>query len=59
MKKLFALSERYDAPLVTTEKDAARLPPEARAKIYVVPVTLSLRDEDALDRLLEPLLPRA
>ena len=59
LKKLFALSERYDAPLVTTEKDAVRLPPEARAKIYVVPVTLSLRDEDALDRLLEPLLPRA
>ena len=58
LKKLFVLAERYDAPLVTTEKDAVRLSPEVREKILVVPVTLSLRDEDALDRLLAPLLPR-
>ncbi len=58
LEKLFELAERYDAPLVTTEKDAVRLAPDVRAKICVVPVTLSLRDEEALDRLLAPLLPR-
>lgn len=58
LAKLFELSERYGAPLVTTEKDAVRLPPDVREKVKVVPVTLSLRDEDALDRLLAPLLPR-
>lgn len=59
LEKLFKLSEQYDVPLVTTEKDAVRLPPDARARVEVVPVTLSVRDEDALERLLEPLLPRA
>lgn len=41
-----------DARPVTTAKDAVRLPPEARAMVTVVDVTLSWRDPEALARLL-------
>jgi tetraacyldisaccharide 4'-kinase len=41
------------AVLVTTEKDAVRLPPEARAMVQTLPVRLHLRDGQALDRLLD------
>jgi tetraacyldisaccharide 4'-kinase len=56
--KLAALAEQYDALLVTTAKDLVRVPEELRAKIRVLTVSLSLRDDGALDRLLAPLLPR-
>ncbi len=49
-----ALSQR--ARLVTTEKDAARLPTEWRAKVSVLPVRLELEDGAALDAALDRLL---
>lgn len=44
------------ARLVTTAKDAVRLPPEARRMVEVLHVTLELADPAALGRVLAPLL---
>jgi tetraacyldisaccharide 4'-kinase len=43
---------------VTTEKDAVRVPEDLRASIRVLTVTLKWRDQDALERLLNPVLAR-
>jgi tetraacyldisaccharide 4'-kinase len=45
-----------DAKLVTTEKDAVRLPPEARDMVEVLRVGLQFDDNQALDILLSPIL---
>lgn len=45
-----------DAKLVTTEKDAVRLPPEAREMVEVLRVSLQFDDNQALDTLLSPIL---
>ena len=45
-----------DARLVTTAKDAVRLPPEARSMVEVLHVTLEFADPEALGRVLAPLL---
>lgn len=45
-----------EARLVTTAKDAVRLPPEARRMVEVLNVTLEFADPAALDRVLAPLL---
>jgi tetraacyldisaccharide 4'-kinase len=47
------------ATLVTTEKDAVRLPSEARRMVEVLPVELVFEDEAALDRVLAPTLAHA
>ena len=57
--EIMSLCERAaaaDAVPVTTEKDHVRLPPEARAMVTPVPVTLAWQDEAAVLRLLQPLL---
>ena len=46
------------ARLITTEKDAARLTPEWRARVLVLPVTAHFSDEAALDALLAPVRAR-
>ena len=38
-----------EAQLVTTEKDATRLPDEFRAKVITIPVRLEIEDWSALD----------
>ena len=45
-----------NALLVTTEKDAVRLPPAARDMVKVLRVVLEWQDDDALDKLLEPVI---
>ncbi len=56
LAKLLAEAEAEDALLVTTEKDAVRLPAAWRARVLVVRVEVNWRDEGALDALLTPLL---
>ncbi|MGE0596023.1 MAG: tetraacyldisaccharide 4'-kinase [Hyphomonadaceae bacterium] len=46
------------ARLITTEKDAARLTPEWRARVLVLPVEAQFSDEPALDALLAPIRSR-
>ena len=47
-----------DAEPITTEKDAVRLPPEARAMVRVLKVALAWDDPASPDRLLAPVLER-
>ena len=54
--RLKAQADRQDALLVTTEKDMARIPPDARAGIYIVMTELVWEDEASLDRLLDAAL---
>ena len=55
---IVAQAKERDAQPVTTEKDYARLPPDARAMVRTLPVTLSWPDPAALHGLLAPLLAR-
>jgi len=43
------------AQLVTTEKDAARLPPAYRSKVITLPVRLRFQDASSLDQVLKKL----
>jgi tetraacyldisaccharide 4'-kinase len=52
------LARERSATLITTEKDAARLSPEWRARVAVLPVTAQFADEAALDALLAPIRAR-
>ncbi len=54
--ELVARAQALGAALVTTEKDAVRLPPDRLSEIQVLAVNLAWRDPAAIDRLLEPLL---
>ncbi len=58
MHLLDALAEERGACLITTEKDAARLSLEWRARVAVLPVTARFEDEAALDALLAPIRSR-
>ena len=51
-------AKERDAQPVTTEKDHVRLPPDARAMVLTLPVTLAWRDPAAVRALLAPLLAR-
>jgi tetraacyldisaccharide 4'-kinase len=55
LRLLMQLADERGAQLITTEKDAARLSPEWRARVAVLPVTATFDDETALDALLEPI----
>lgn len=53
IERLADLAEGLDATLVTTEKDAVRLPPESRASVSVFPVSARFADEGAFAALLQ------
>jgi tetraacyldisaccharide 4'-kinase len=52
---LTRMAEEQGAALITTEKDAARLSPEWRARVAVLPVSAQFEDEAALSLLLAPI----
>ncbi len=56
IRKLLARASDLDASVLTTEKDAVRLPPSLAAQIGVLPVHLVFADEAAFESLLAPLL---
>lgn len=58
LKRLEAEAALEDALLVTTEKDAARLPASFRGKAATAPVALAFEDETALEALLDRIAPR-
>ncbi len=54
--RLEADAARLGAQLVTTEKDACRLPPALRIRVLTLPVRLAFADPTALDTALHPFL---
>ena len=56
IERLKAEAREKNARLVTTEKDAVRLPAASRDGIDVLTISLAWSDEAALDGLIEPLL---
>ncbi|WBU52718.1 tetraacyldisaccharide 4'-kinase [Paracoccus sp. SCSIO 75233] len=56
IQRLATESHLTGAQLVTTEKDAVRLPPDFRRHVLAVPVRLELDDWAGLDALLQPLM---
>ncbi|MDQ2066555.1 tetraacyldisaccharide 4'-kinase [Xinfangfangia sp. CPCC 101601] len=56
LRRLALEADTSGAQLVTTEKDAARLPAWFRPKVLVLVVRLEVESWDAFDQLLEPLL---
>lgn len=58
LRLLTQLADERGAKLITTEKDAARLSPDWRARVAVLPVTARFDDEGALDSLLAPIVSR-
>lgn len=55
--RLLTQAERLEALAVTTAKDAVRLPPAARARVFALPVALAWDDPGAFFGLLAPVLP--
>ena len=56
IQRLMKEAQSMNAQLVTTEKDAARLPADLRSGILSLPVRLEFDDAHALKTLLEPVL---
>lgn len=56
LRRLLAEARGADAMLVTTEKDAVRLPPAFRREVMALPVRLRWDDPAALARLLDRLV---
>ena len=57
MNRLSADAKRHNARLVTTEKDAVRLPQAFRQEVLTLPVRLKVTNASALKSLLEQLRP--
>jgi tetraacyldisaccharide 4'-kinase len=57
MTRLELEAEALGAQLVTTEKDAVRLPASFRSRVLTLPVRLSFNDPGAIDQALARLLP--
>ncbi len=55
MKRLEIEAQTLGAQLVTTEKDAVRLPDSFRARVVTLPVRLTINDKTALNRALDAL----
>ncbi len=55
LNRLYRDATTAGAQLVTTEKDAVRLPPEWRRKVLALPVRLKVKDWGPFDRLLNRL----
>ena len=55
LKRLEAEALAKNAQLVTTEKDAARLPKEWQQKVLTLPVRLELNDDKVLTGFLNKL----
>lgn len=52
LNRLDAEARSKGAQLVTTEKDAARLPPAYKSKVITLPIRLTLQDPSELDKAL-------
>lgn len=59
LTRLMTESRLTGAQLVTTEKDASRMPRDFRRNVLALPVRLEFEDWPALDGLLDPLIARA
>lgn len=58
MSRLIADAKASNAQIVTTEKDAVRLPNDFRQQVMTVPVRLTFEDPDAVLAILEPAIRR-
>lgn len=57
LARLSLEAKQLGAQLVTTEKDAVRLPHDMRSKVLTVPVRLEIRDWSAIDAAFDQILP--